>query len=257
MDIIPLPAFNDNYIWLLRKGSHAAVVDPGDATPVRAYLERENLQLCAILVTHHHHDHAGGIESLLARARVPVYGPRHEDIAGVSERVGEGDLLTLVELDARFRVLDIPAHTAGHVGYVSEGGDRQLLFCGDTLFSAGCGRLFEGQPADLAKALDKLARLADDTLVYCAHEYTLANLDFAAVVEPDNPVRDRHREHCRALRAADLPTLPTTIGMEKAINPFLRCSEAQIHQRLAELRDLHPADTVECLGALRAWKDVF
>lgn len=257
MDIIPLPAFRDNYIWLIHDGRDALVVDPGDAAPVLEHLALTGLRLAAILVTHHHADHVGGVGALLAHTPVPVYGPFGEDIEGVSQPVAEGDCVRIDALGLAFDVLDIPAHTAGHIGYLSQGSRPQALFCGDTLFSAGCGRLFEGDARQLAQSLAKLAALPDDTRVYCTHEYTLSNLAFAHAAEPCNPERDAYAERCKALRAADQPTLPSTIGLEKAINPFLRCEQAQIRDVLATHTGTRPADALECLAALRAWKDRF
>lgn len=257
MNIIALPAFQDNYIWLLRHGPHAAVVDPGDAGPVLAYLDREQLQLCAILLTHHHRDHVGGVEALLRLGKVPVYGPAREQISGLSHPLREGELIRLDALDAEFRIVDIPAHTAGHIAYVGADQQGPLVFCGDTLFSAGCGRLFEGDAAQLAAAMAKLGALDNDTRVYCTHEYTLSNLAFAAAAEPDNPARALYAERCQQLRAAGQPTLPSTIGLEKAINPFLRADEPQIRAQLARERGIEAGDTVSALAALRAWKDDF
>ena len=257
MTIIPLPAFRDNYIWLMHDGRHALVVDPGDAQPVIDHLEREQLQLAAILITHHHADHVGGLRSLLAHAPVPVFGPAHEDIDGVDHRLVEGDREHIAPMNLDFDVLDIPAHTAGHIAFVTPGGAARVLFCGDTLFSAGCGRLFEGSPSQLASSLAKLAALPDDTQVYCTHEYTLSNLAFAHAAEPHNPARDAYAARCKALRAANQPTLPSTIGLEKAINPFLRSEQPGIHDAIAAHHGTRPANALECLTALRAWKDNF
>jgi len=257
MHIIPLPAFRDNYIWLMRNAHHALVVDPGDAQPVIDYLVRERLQLAAILITHHHADHVGGLGALLARWPVPVHGPFNESIDGVDHPVAEGDMVRIDVLDVEFDVLDIPAHTAGHIAFVSRDASARVLFCGDTLFSAGCGRLFEGTPAQLAGSLAKLTALPDDTQVYCTHEYTLSNLAFATVAEPHNPARDAYAEHCKALRETHQPTLPSTIGLEKAINPFLRSDQTQIHDQVAAQTGARPQDAQACLAALRAWKDNF
>ena len=257
MTIIPLPAFRDNYIWLMHDGRHALVVDPGDAQPVIDYLEREQLQLAAILITHHHADHVGGLRSLLARTPVPVFGPAHEDIDGVDHRLVEGDRVHIAPMNLDFDVLDIPAHTAGHIAFVTPRGAARVLFCGDTLFSAGCGRLFEGSPSQLENSLAKLAALPDDTRVYCTHEYTLSNLAFAHAAEPDNPTRDAYATRCKALRAAHQPTLPSTIGLEKTINPFLRSEQPGIHEAVAAHSGIRPRTALECLAALRAWKDNF
>lgn len=257
MNIIPVPAFRDNYIWLVHDGRHALVVDPGDAAVVRQALDHLGLQLGAILVTHHHPDHVGGLAQLLAHAEVPVFGPAGESIEGVTEPVREGDEIRIAAPATAFRVLDVPGHTAGHVAYVAMDIEPGLVFCGDTLFSAGCGRLFEGTPAQLAASLAKLAALPSTTRVYCTHEYTLSNLAFARAAEPDNPERDAYALACEALRARGEPTLPSTMGRERAINPFLRCDRPSVAGSVAKQvgRALH--DPVDCLAALRAWKDGF
>jgi hydroxyacylglutathione hydrolase len=257
MNIIPLPAFRDNYIWLMHDGRHALVVDPGDAAPVEDALRRLGLALCAILVTHHHADHVGGVLRLLAHTRVPVFGPAGEGIDAVSHPVFEGDEILIPALEISFRVLDVPGHTAGHVAYVAMDIAPGLVFCGDTLFSAGCGRLFEGSPAQLATSLAKLAALPPETRVYCTHEYTLSNLAFARAAEPDNPERDTYAQHCNTLRARGEPTLPSTIELERAINPFLRCDRPSVAATVAAHVGRPVQDATDCLAALRAWKDGF
>ena len=254
MHIIPLPAFRDNYIWLVHDDAHAIVVDPGDAAPVEAWLAAHtSIRLSAILVTHHHPDHVGGIPALLARHPVPVYGPAAENIAAVSDPLADGDTVHLSAPPIAFEVMAIPGHTAGHIAYHAPG----ILFCGDTLFSAGCGRLFEGTPVQMAGSLERLAALPDDTRVYCTDEYTLSNLAFARAAEPVNPARDAYAAHCEAQRAAGEPTLPSTIGREKVVNPFLRCEQPGVIETVRARTGERPADCVACLAALRAWKDVF
>lgn len=257
MHIIPVPAFRDNYIWLVHDGRHALVVDPGDAAPVEAALSRLELELGAILITHHHPDHVGGVARLLARGRVPVFGPAGEAIDGVSHPVVDGDVVRIAAPEIGFRILDVPGHTAGHVAYVGTDIEPGLVFCGDTLFSAGCGRLFEGSPTQLARSLGKLAALPPDTRVYCTHEYTLSNLAFARAAEPENAERDAYAQHCETLRARGEPTLPSTIGRERAINPFLRCDRPSVAATVAAHVGRPMQDATECLAALRAWKDGF
>ncbi len=253
MQIIPLPAFRDNYIWLLRQDRLAVVVDPGDAAPVRRYLTEQGLSLAAILVTHHHPDHTGGIAELLTESPVPVFGPAGETIPGRSEAVREGDVVRIPGIDVEFQVLDVPGHTAGHVAYF--GGET--LFCGDTLFAAGCGRIFEGTPEQLHASLEKLAALPADTLVYCTHEYTLSNLAFAAAVEPDNRDLAERTAHCQALRAEERPTVPFPLGAERLSNPFLRVTEPAVITR-AEAETGGPLSTpVAVFAALREWKNRF
>ncbi|AWL03236.1 hydroxyacylglutathione hydrolase [Massilia oculi] len=260
--VLTVPAFKDNYLWLIHDGSNAAIVDPGDAAPVKAALAAHKLRLTAILLTHHHADHIGGVPGLLQDWNVPVFGPRNDGIALVTHPLGEGERIDVPGLDLALDVLDVPGHTLGHIAYVrrSPGQDpgADWLFCGDTLFGAGCGRLFEGTPRQMMLSLGKFTALPDDTLVYCAHEYTLSNLRFAQAVEPDNAalaarVRDDGRQ-----RDAGQPTIPSTIGLERATNPFLRHGEARIVQSLVEAGRLAPgAAPVDVFAALREWKNTF
>lgn len=254
MQPVALPAFTDNYIWLLHDGANAVVVDPGDSRPVRQALQARGLELQAILLTHHHADHVGGVMDLVQQYRPTVYGPAHERLPVPVVSLAEGDAVELLGL--RLCVLDVPGHTAGHIAYLQDTAHSPLLFCGDTLFSAGCGRLFEGTPAQMHASLQRLAALPPDTQVCCAHEYTLANLRFAASVEPMNDEVTQHRAWCEARRAAGLPTLPSTIALERRINPFLRVHEPTVVD--AARASGATADTgVEVFAALRRWKDRF
>lgn len=245
-----IPAFKDNYIWLLRRGHRAAVVDPGDAAPVMARLQAEGLQLEAILVTHHHADHQGGVAALAKHWPATVFGPADESIIACSRPLSGGERIDV--LGQEFEVLLVPGHTSGHIAYRMPG----AVFCGDTLFGAGCGRLFEGTPAQMADSLARLAALPDDTLIYCAHEYTAANLAFAAAVEPDNPAIPRRLAAVAEKRQAGRPSVPSTLGEEKATNPFLRCAEPAV-AAAARRRDPAANDAVGVFAAIRAWKNVF
>lgn len=256
-DVHPIPAFNDNYIWALRSEDHpgmAAVVDPGDAAPVLSWLRAEQCDLAAILITHHHADHTGGVADLLEAYRVPVYGPANSPFAGISHPLGDGDEFNLLGL--ALQVKAVPAHTRDHISYVTTGETPQL-FCGDTLFLAGCGRLFEGSAKQMLEAMHYFASLPDTTQVYCTHEYSLANLAFAASVEPDNAQVARVRKACHQLRSRNSPTLPSSIQQEKRINPFMRTTEPAVI-RAAEQFCGNPLKTeVEVLAALREWKNRF
>lgn len=257
MKLIPLPAFQDNYLWLLHDGQRALVVDPGDAAPVQACLSGHGLRLDAILVTHHHPDHTGGVAALREATGARVYGPARERIPEPLERLCEGDHVDVLGL--RFTVIEVPGHTAGHIAYYCEDMDgAPLLFCGDTLFSGGCGRLFEGTPAQMFESLGKLAGLPGNTRVCCTHEYTLSNLKFATAVEPGNSQLDHYRQQCEQKRSHGEPTLPSTIALEAGVNPFLRTRQPAVAQA-AHRHDpsVDPADPVAVFAALRQWKNEF
>jgi len=254
--VLHVRAFQDNYIWVIRgiSRTHAALVDPGDAAPVLAALPRLGIVPAAILCTHHHADHVGGISELLQHfPGLPVYGPAHENIDSLTQRLHDGDEVRLPELGLNFRVLDVPGHTRGHIAYVGHG----WLFCGDTLFSAGCGRLFEGTPGQMLASLTRLAALPEDSAIFCGHEYTAANLRFAAVVEPDNREVRVPQQTVEELRARGQPTLPSTLAVEKRINPFLRTREPSV-RRAAEQHAGRKLETaLEVFTVIRRWKDDF
>jgi hydroxyacylglutathione hydrolase len=253
MNLAALPAFTDNYIWMIHDGLNAVVVDPGDAGPVMAALDAQNLALAAILVTHHHADHVGGVDALRPRLKGPVYGPAHETIPQPFIPLVEGQSVEVLGL--HFKVLDVPGHTAGHIAYAqTDAVAAPLLFCGDTLFSAGCGRLFEGTPAQMSQSLAKFAALSADTRVCCTHEYTLSNLRFAAAVEPGNRARAEYEVRCLGLREAGQPTLPSSMGLELAINPFLRCAEPEVVAS-ARAQGAAANDAITVLATLREWKN--
>jgi len=246
---------------MLHDGSHAIVVDPGDAQPVFDALARHKLQLAAILVTHHHPDHTGGVAALHTATGAPVWGPARERIPEPFTPLAQGDIAEVLGL--RFEVIDVPGHTAGHIAYFlpaaqTAGGDAPLLFCGDTLFSGGCGRLFEGTPGQMLASLDALAALPGDTRVCCAHEYTLSNLRFAQAVEPGNAELDHYNARCESLRAQGQPTLPSQLAIERQVNPFLRSREATVLRAVRAHAEL-AADAAEAdvFAALRQWKNDF
>lgn len=250
--ISAIPALNDNYIWALHNEQYAIVVDPGEAFPVSKFLDTHELQLSSILCTHRHADHIGGIAELREVYSVPVYGRRHPNNPHVTHDLHEGDKLQLELFDIDFAILEIPGHISDHIAYFAPG----MVFCGDVLFGAGCGRNFEGSVAQLHYSLQRLAKLPDDTNVYCAHEYTEANLRFALACEPSNPVLKRRIEDTRKLRATGLPSVPSTIGLEKATNPFLRCTSPEILQTLQH-RGLEDGSELDAFTFLRAWKNHF
>jgi len=249
-EILLIPAFKDNYIWLLVRDGRAAVVDPGDPLPVTERLEALGLRLETILITHHHADHQGGVAALVERWQAEVFGPGNESITGCNRPLSGGE--TIMVLDQSVRVLPVPGHTQGHLAYYVPG----ALFCGDTLFGAGCGRLFEGTPAQMSASLSRIAELPDDTKIYCAHEYTEANLRFALAVEPENKALLDRVRRVAALRSASLPSIPSTLAEEKASNPFLRCSLPAV----IAAADEHGAtghSPVAVFTAIRQWRNGF
>ncbi len=255
MQLIPLPAFTDNYIWLLHNGHQALVVDPGDAQPVLNALKRLDVTLESILVTHHHTDHTGGVDVLREQTGCQVLGPAREPMPEPLTRLTGGDQIHAIGLN--FQVIDVPGHTAGHIAYYCEQvNESPLLFCGDTLFSGGCGRLFEGTPAQMLQSLQTLSALPDDTLVCCTHEYTLNNLRFAAAVDPENQYLIDYTTLCQSLRSDFRPSLPSSIRMERLINPFLRTLEPAV-VAAARTYDATANDEVTVFAALRQWKNSF
>ncbi len=251
LDIKSIPAFNDNYIWLIQNSDRrCAVVDPGDAQPVIDYLNKHDLSLEAILITHHHNDHIGGIAELVRQnPGINVVGPSSEPIPTVTHAVEAGEQIEL--FDEVFWVLGLEGHTAGHIGYVGDG----KLFCGDVLFSGGCGRVFEGTMEQMYTSLTKLAALPEETEVYCAHEYTASNLAFALAVEPENEQLQKYREEVNRLRAQNLPTIPTTLRREKWINPFLRTDQQGVIRSVSSRTS--STDPLAVFTALREWKNEF
>ncbi|MEN8179799.1 MAG: hydroxyacylglutathione hydrolase [Pseudomonadota bacterium] len=254
IEITPVQAFDDNYIWML--GDPASrrfvAVDPGDEDPVLEWLRARDAKLSGILLTHHHYDHIGGVPELLAVfPDIPVHGPAKNQIRGLNRAVAEGDRVSLPGLDVAFEVMEVPGHTAGHIAYYGEG----VLFCGDTLFAAGCGRVFDGTFEQLADSLQRIARLPSDTRIYCAHEYTLANLGFAAWVEPESGALKQRTQADQARRAKNQPTVPSTLALELATNPFLRTDMAEVIMAASAYAGRPLQHHRDVFRALRQWKD--
>lgn len=255
-NITPISAFNDNYIWALTtpESNEIAVVDPGDADKVNRYLEENGLQLSAILITHHHNDHTGGVKQLSAEHSAIVYGPQNSPFDEIENKLKEGDQVEL--FGQSLQVREVPGHTLDHISYFLDGNQPQL-FCGDTLFLAGCGRLFEGSAEQMHQAMEYFRNLPDATKIYCTHEYSLANLAFAAAVEPTNPAVIEAITQCNQLRESGKPTLPTNIATEKKINPFLRYGEASVKQSAEQFANTSLQTEVSVFGAIREWKNSF
>jgi hydroxyacylglutathione hydrolase len=253
-------AFNDNYIWAITndESNYLALVDPGDACVCIDFIEKNQHTLCAILITHHHHDHVGGIKDLLNYAQqksitVRVYGPTNKAIENISHPLKEHDNVELSELNVSLSVIELPGHTLDHIAYFND----ELLFCGDTLFSGGCGRLFEGTSQQMHHSLTKLTQLADNTLIYCAHEYTQANLAFALAVEPKNKDLQQYHHDVITLRAKNVSTIPSTIGLEKRINPFLRSHSAEIKSSADQFNHTLHENDIAVFTTIRQWKNNF
>jgi len=257
--IITVPAFSDNYIWLIcdENKKFAAIVDPGDSRPVIEALESNDIKPIAILITHFHSDHVGGISGLLDRyPSLPVYGPASERIPHITNSLKGNETIRIDEIDSEFQVMNVHGHTAGHIAYYTQDTNGESkLFCGDTLFAAGCGRVFNGTMKDLHYSLQIISQLPEDTLIYCAHEYTLDNLGFAKWVEPDSGDVLAREEADRALIDADQATVPSRLSLELETNPFLRTDQPHVMQRVAEAtgKDLNSPE--EVFAAMRTWKD--
>ena len=255
LEIIPLPALKDNYIWLLKNkiSRHVAIVDPSEAEPVLELIKSEGLIPIAIMITHHHWDHVGGIPAITEQFDIPVYTPKTETVTGSTNPVGEGDVVPLPELALNLKIMDVPGHTSGAIAYYN----NDMVFSGDTLFTAGCGRMFEGTPPQMHASLSKFKTLADKALLYCGHEYTVGNLKFAASVEPENKAIQERLKLAEHARNLNQPTVPATLAAEKQTNPFLRCEERDVISAASHFAGNKLKDAAEVFAAVRQWKDNF
>ncbi len=249
LNITPILAFQDNYIWLIDNGTYATVVDPGDAVPVMAALDQRALRLTNILITHHHADHIGGVDGLISKCSPQVFAPEKEQYAFNHTPVHDGEIIYIQDLNLSLNVMDVGGHTLGHIAYYG----ANSLFCGDTLFGGGCGRIFEGSPEQMFSSVQKIGKLPTNTAVYCAHEYTEHNLQFAILVEKNNPALNNRITTTRKLREAGLPSMPSSIQLELATNPFLRCDSTEIKRTL----DLQHNSALDVFTTLRQMRNKF
>ncbi len=255
--INPIPAFDDNYFWIISNNNNAVVVDPGEARVVNEYLEKNELNLVGILITHHHADHTGGVAQLKAEHLCSIWGPASDPVKNLDHTCQQGDQVTIPLLDLSFQVISTPGHTLGHIAYFLAEGQLSpnALFCGDTLFSGGCGRIFEGTPDQMWQSIQKLMALPEDTLVFPAHEYTLSNLDFALKVEPENQALNDYYQQVKQLRATNKPTLPSKIALEKLINPFMRVESPSVIESAVKRMPESATAGADVFATIRQWKD--
>ena len=255
--VTPIPAFDDNYIWMLHNSNskQAVVVDPGDASVVVTALEKQGKTLSAILITHHHSDHTGGVDALVEQYKVPVYGPHNCNYQGITVPLKDAD--KIIVMGAEFEIKAIPGHTLDHICYFNNHSQQPQIFCGDTLFLAGCGRLFEGSMPQMLAAMEYFKTLPDETQVYCAHEYSLSNLAFAKAVEPNNLQLREAITRCKLLRENNQPTLPSSLAVERLINPFLRCEQQSVIDSAISINKANINSPLEVFTVLRNWKNNF